>query len=167
MESYTGELCASDVMLRPDQKLDFEKVLDRLAAEGLVAVPTLFVSGPPRTLAEVMQVISERLSAPIVEAVQASLAYASTPSPPPIGVMHVWAFEEVQQGNPDVLVAMGKLWGVDVWIEAIRMEDADLGVVAAGGRAILADRGGSGPAQACNTVRLPGREADYVLFAST
>ncbi len=86
--------------------------------------------------------------------------------PVPAAVMPVWAFEP-EGGSDDILVSSARLWGSDLLVEALRVEDDDdprpvasvrdrflRWTAAAGGRAAL------------KTTRLPGRDGTYVIFAA-
>ena len=103
--------------------------------------------------------------------VRAALAAAeagpcSSSDPWPAAVMPVWAFEPEGRGE-DVLLSSARLWGVDLLLEALRVEgDDDPQPVSAVrerfGRWIAA----AGRHQGVHPVRLPGRGGSYAVFAS-
>jgi hypothetical protein len=91
---------------------------------------------------------------------------APGPDPEPAAVMPVWAFEP-EGGSDDVLVSSARLWGTDLLVEALRVEDDDHPEPAATVRERFrrwANAAGGGRALA--TTRLPGRDGAYVVFAA-
>jgi len=86
--------------------------------------------------------------------------------PEPAAVMPVWEFEP-EDGSDDVLLSSARLWGSDLMVEALRVESEDDPTPVTSVRdrfARWADAAGKG--SELSTVRLPGRDGYYVLFAA-
>jgi hypothetical protein len=80
--------------------------------------------------------------------------------------MPVWAFEPEGE-TEDVLLSSGMLWGADLLIEALRVEGDDNPVpVPAVRDRFLRWAEAAGGRRNLTTVRPPGCEGSYVLFAS-
>ena len=80
--------------------------------------------------------------------------------------MPVWQFEP--EGNcDDVLLSSARLWGVDLLLEALRVEGEDHPEPVPAARERFARwASASGGNRRMATVRLPGREESYAVFAS-
>ena len=107
------------------------------------------------------------IGAPFADAALAA-AESSVPSfdPAPAAVRQVWAFEP--KGPSDaVLISSARLWGSDLFVEALRVEDDDAPVPVEPVRERFARWvavAGIGPA--LKTMRIPGRDGSYVIFAA-
>ena len=122
---------------------------------------------PGYGFAEVIDYLRESVGAPFADAALAA-AERSVPSIEPAcaAVMPVWAFEPEGEGE-DVLLSSATLWNSNVLIEALRVESDDVPVPVASVRDRF-DRWvqAAGFGETRLTVRLPGREGSYVLFAA-
>jgi hypothetical protein len=80
--------------------------------------------------------------------------------------MPVWAF--VPEGGSDgVLISSAQLWGSDLFVEALRVEDDDHPEPVATVRERFARwADAAGGRRALATTRLPGRDGSYVVFAA-
>lgn len=100
--------------------------------------------------------------------VDAALSAASRPGlgsdPDPIAAMPVWAFESDRCG-PDVMLSSARLWGTDLLVEALRVED-DAAPVAAVRARYNRWLAAAGSGRFLRPVRLPGRPGSYALFAA-
>ena len=102
-------------------------------------------------------------------AVSGAAAERSVPAgdPAPAAVMSAWPFEP-EGGSGDALLSSATLRGVDLLVEALRVEDDDDPTPAPSVRdrfrrwADAADHGGK-----LKTTRLPDRDGCYVVFAAT
>jgi hypothetical protein len=75
--------------------------------------------------------------------------------------MPVWAFEP-EGGSDDVLVSSARLWGTDLFVEALRVEDDDHPEPVATVRERFARWiTAAGQGETLKTVRLPGRHGAY------
>ena len=129
--------------------------------------------GPGMIEAEEQALIEQLVAHPAVEALAKSVLHrlarcdeAPGPDPEPAAVMPVWAFEP-EDGSGDVLLSSAKLWGADLLVEALRVEDDDDPTPVPAVRERFrrwADAAGGG--RALSTTRLPGREGSYVIFAA-
>jgi hypothetical protein len=103
--------------------------------------------------------------------VDAALAASNVPSESgetgPIALMQVWAFKPDGAGD-DVLVSSATLWGANLLVEALRVEDDDDPTPVPSVRERF-DRwaAAAGGARALSPVRLPGRQGCYVVFAAS
>lgn len=103
--------------------------------------------------------------------VDAALAARHQPmgggDPPPAAVMQVWAFEP-EGGNEVVLLSSARLWGADLFVEALRVADDDDPAPMPSVRtrfARWAEAAGAG--RPLSPVRLSGRDGSYVVFAAS
>ncbi len=87
-------------------------------------------------------------------------------APPPAALMPVWAFEP-DRGSEDALLSSATLWNSNLLVEALRVADDDDPTPVPSLRERF-DRwvGAARAGRRLATVRLPGREGSYVLFAS-
>ena len=84
----------------------------------------------------------------------------------PAAVMPVWAFEP-DGGSEDVLLSSARLWGTDLLVEALRVEDEDdPAPVPAVRERFRCWADAAGQAERLKAARLPGRDGFYVLFAA-
>lgn len=102
--------------------------------------------------------------------VEAALA-ADNPPPSseqaPVAVMPVWHFGP-EGASEDVLVSSAMLWGVNLLVEALRVEDDDDPAPVPSVRERF-DRWAvaAGSARDLSPMHLPGRQGCYVLFAAS
>jgi hypothetical protein len=85
----------------------------------------------------------------------------------PAAVMPVWAFEP-DGGSEDVLLSSARLWGTDLLVEALRVENEDDPVPVPSVRGRFrrwADAAGQG--ERLKAARLPGRDGRYAIFAAS
>ena len=112
--------------------------------------------------------LRESVGATIVDAALAARdSFVPGSDPPPTAVMPVWAFEPEACGG-DVLLSSARVWGTDLLVEALRVEGDDDPAPVPSVRdrfARWADAAGQG--RELSTVRMPGRDGCYVLFAAT
>ena len=122
---------------------------------------------PDYGFADVIDHLRVSVGAPFADAALAT-AERSVPSiePAPAAVMPVWAFEP-EAGNEDVLLSSAALWNSNLLVEALRVESDDVPVPAPSVRDRF-DRWvrAAGFGETRTTVRLPGRDGSYVLFAA-
>lgn len=153
--------------LSPTETTRLVVVLDQLIEVGALAI---YRVNPPLDRAadwqELVELLRDQLGAIITDAVVASSAYSSTPTPKPQTLVPVWAFESLDAAS-EVLTACGVFSGVPIVFEALPVEDADLtqplpsvAVRFAAWRSAL-DQG----TMLC-TAAIAGRDRAYAVFAS-
>lgn len=124
-------------------------------------------AAPGYGFADVIDHLRAAIGAPFAEAALAA-AERDGPSaePPPAAVMPVWAFEP-DPGNANVLLSSATLWNCNLLVEALRVEGDDEPTPVASVRERFDHWArGAGAAGRLATVRLPGRDGSYVLFAA-
>jgi hypothetical protein len=148
-----------------------ERRLRRLLASlhdyGLVLRACFEPALPNYGFGDAVDYLRSSIGAHIVEAALAAGGPAVPGrEPEPIAVVPVWAFEPESSSN-DVLLSSARLWGTDLLVEALRVEDDDNPVPLASVRQRFehwADAAGS--TRTLKTVRLPRRDGSYVIFAA-
>ena len=122
---------------------------------------------PDYGFADVIGHLRGSVGAPFADAALAA-AERSVPSiePAPAAVTPVWAFEP-EAGNDDVLLCSAALWNSNLLVEALRVESDDVSVPVPSVRDRF-DRWvrAAGFGERRLTVRLPGRDGSYLLFAA-
>jgi len=113
------------VHLTPDQERRLRNVLAALRDYGFVLEVSFEPVPPGYGFADVADHLRATIGPPIADAVLAA-AERSGPSgdPAPAAVMPVWQFEP-EAGSRDVLLSSARLWGVNLLVEALRVEDDD------------------------------------------
>jgi len=155
------------VHLTAREERRLRNVLAAVQDYGFILRATFEPAAPGYGFADVIDHLRASIGAPFAEA---ALAAAERDGPsaeaPPAAVMPVWAFEP-DPGNADVLLSSAALWNCNLLVEALRVEDDDDPTPVASVRERF-DRWarGAGAAGRLATVRLPGREGSYVLFAA-
>ncbi len=143
------------------------ELLRGLQEFGLILAPSLEPAGSSYNFGDLVGHLEGSFGAHILQAALPRKAgFVPGSDPPPVAVMPVWAFE-LEADNEDVLLSSARLWGADLLLEALRLDDEEDAqpvaavrqrfarwVAAAGGRAEVAP------------VRLPGRRGSYAVFAS-
>jgi hypothetical protein len=142
-------------------------VLAALRDWGLILTASLEPVTPGYGFSDVADHLRASIGAPFADAALAAVE-RSVPSvdPAPAAVMPVWTFEP-EGPNDDVLISSARLWGSDLFVEALRVEDDDVPVPVPSVRERFARwiaAAGIGPA--LKTTRLPGRGGSYVIFAA-
>lgn len=165
--SHNGELHISRAWLSSSEAWSLLRLLSGLAEVGLIILPKVLATPLEEGPAAVRAVVAAYATEPLIAAVEAVQAGHAFRLDQPSAVMPVWPFAP-DPGQPEVLLGSGQLWGVDVYLEALPVEDDDLPVPKASvvGR-FEAWRRAVGGDRPPATLRLPGRGDAYVLFAST
>ncbi len=137
--------------------------------DGFGLILPFAVSAWPEALGygRVVQLIADAVGRHFVEAALAAGEPACVgEGPDPVAAVPIWAFEP-EHGSPDVLVSSARLWGVDLFVEALRVEDDETGLPVAAVRARharwLAAAGARRPVRAA---RLTGWPGSYAVFAA-
>jgi hypothetical protein len=155
------------VHLTADEERRLRNVLAALRDYGFILAASFEPALPGYGFGDVIDHLRASVGAPFADAALAA-SERSVPSiePPPAAVMPVWAFEP-EGGSEDALLSSAKLWGTDLLVEALRVEDDDVPVPLASVR-LRFERcaGAAGSTRALKTVRLPRRDGSYVLFAA-
>jgi hypothetical protein len=113
------------VHLTPDEERRLRNVLAALRDYGFILEASFERALPGCGYADVADHLRATIRTPIADAALAA-AERSVPAtdPAPAAVMPVWPFEP-DPGNEDVLLSSARLWGVDLLVEALRVEDDD------------------------------------------
>lgn len=165
--SHNGELHISRAWLSPGEARSLLRLLSGLAEVGLIILPKVQVSPWEEGAAAVRADVAAYATEPLVAAVEAVQAGRASKPDQPAAVMPVWPFAPDPE-QPEVLLGSGQLWGVDVYLEALPVEDDDLPVpMASVAERFETWRRAAGGERPLATIRLPGRGDAYVLFAST
>jgi hypothetical protein len=100
-------------------------LLAALHGTGLILPAGYAVALPGCGYREVVDDLRQSVGAPIVDAfLTASDEASAGREPAPAAVIPVWAFEP-EGGSDDVLLSSARLWGSDLLVEALRVEDDD------------------------------------------
>jgi hypothetical protein len=155
------------VHLTPDEERRLRNVLAALRDYGFILEASFEPALPGCGFADVAAHLRATIGSPIADLALAATA-RSVPAvdPAPAAVMPVWPFEP-DPGNEDVLLSSARLWGVDLLVEALRVEDDDDPTPVPSVRdrfRCWADAAGHGGK--LKTTRLPGRDGCYVVFAA-
>jgi hypothetical protein len=161
-------LFSAEVLMCREDEVRLGTLLSWLQDAGALLLPQPAADGPG-TFDGVLAHLRGTLGAPLVEAgMAADGARAPTSGGAPKALMAVWPFESEGEdpGDPDILLSSGRLWGVDVLIEALRVDGPDHPVPVRAVRPSY-DRwvkaGGGGRLRVA--VQPPGRVDWYVLGA--
>lgn len=165
---FNGTAIGRTVHLTEREKLRLCRVLMTLRDAGLILRPNFAPAHPGFGFAEIVELLRTQVGGPMVDAALAAEGptYAGS-DPDPVAVMPVWGF--VPEGDSDdVLISSARLWGTDLLIEALRVEDVDDPVPVSSVR----DRHAgwmcaSGADRLVKAVQLPGQEGSYVVFAAS
>jgi hypothetical protein len=170
LRCFDASLFASPILITAADEERLNALLIRLQDFGQILIPKVTMAESHLTFAGLVERLRSALGSAVVEAALATPPGTPLGSDPaPAAVMPVWAFE-LEGDDPedeDVLFASGKLWGADVFIEALRVEGDDEAVPVPAvrhrfDRWVRADGGGRNRA----ATHLPGRTGTYVLFAA-
>jgi|HubBroStandDraft_1064217.scaffolds.fasta_scaffold247317_1 hypothetical protein len=155
------------VHLTADEERQMRNVLVALHDYGFILEASVEPMQPGYGFSDVADHIRATIGAPIADAALAA-GERSVPAidPAPAAVMPLWPFEP-EGGSGDVMLSSATLWGVDLLVEALRVEDDDDPTPVPAVRDRFrrwADAAGHGGK--LKTTRLPGRSGCYLLFAA-
>ena len=169
LNCFDATLFSADVHLSREDEARLTALLAWLQDAGILILPK-----PPRgwcgsNFSAVIAHLRGAVGAHVVEAgLAAGPALPNATRSPPAAVMPIWPFEPEGSSGRDILVSSGRLWGVDILLEAFRVDDPDSPesvsavrsrfdrwVWAAGGRRLRA------------VIHPPGEEGCYILAAMT
>jgi hypothetical protein len=164
---FDGSTFGRAVYLTADEERRLRNVLAALRDYGFILEASFEPALPGYGFADVADHLRATIGFPIADAALAATA-RSVPAiePAPAAVMPVWPFEP-EGGGGDALLSSARLWGVDLLVEALRVEDDDDPTPVPSVRdrfrrwADAAGHGGS-----LKTTRLPGRGGCFVVFAA-
>jgi hypothetical protein len=155
------------VHLTLDEERRLRNVLAALRDYGFVLEASFEPALPGFGFADVADHLRATIGAPIADlALAAAERYVPAIDPAPAAAMPVWLFEP-EGGSGDALLSSARLWGVDLLVEALRVEDDDEPTPVPSVRDRFrrwADAAGHGGR--LKTTRLPGRDGSYVVFAA-
>lgn len=165
---YDAAIFTAAAELTAVEAEQLRELLGGLEGLGLVTLPSVAPMSVPSTgLRAVMVQLSDWLAPHVVKAVAATLGQQRSPLAPPNALMPLWPFEPCGDSN-DLLVTTAQLWGCDLHVEALRVEsDEEPRPVPSVAARFAAWRHAAPGHGGLATVRLPGREGRYVLFASS
>lgn len=164
---FDGGTFSRTVYMTAFEERHLRGVLATLRDFGFILEASIQPSSETYGFPEVIDHFRSSVGRHFVKAALAAAGHAfPSTTPAPAAVMPVWAFEP-DGANEDVMLSSGTLWGSDLLLEALRVEDADDPVAVPAARARFdrwtAAAGITGP---LSTTRLPGREGCYVVFAA-
>ena len=155
------------VHLAPDEERRLRNVLAAVHDYGFILAASFEPAEPGYGFGDVIDHLRATIGAPIADAALAAAEREVPPAEPaPAAVMPVWAFEP-EDGNGDALLSSANLWGTDLLVEALRVEDDDDPTPVPSVRERFrrwADAAGKGAR--LKTVRMLGHDGCYVLFAA-
>ena len=164
---YDATIYGCTVYLTPCERRRLRAVLGAAHDYGFIHAPILEPVAPGYGFADVVAHLRASLGVPFADAgLAAAKRTAPDREPPPAALMPVWAFEP-DAGSEDALLSSALLWGSNMLVEALRVEgDYDPTPVAPVRERFDRWAGAARAGRRLATVRLPGREGSYVLFAS-
>lgn len=165
---YNAAIFTTTACLTTAETAQFQDLLSGLDELGLIALPAISPAPSATVRFEgVIAQLSDWLAPHVVDAVAATFGQARSPAPAaPTAIMPLWAFAS-DGGNDDVLVTTARLWGCDLHVEALRVEsDEEPSPVPSVANRFARWRAAAPGAGDLATVRVPGRDGRYVIFAS-
>jgi hypothetical protein len=157
------------VRLTADEERRLRNVLAALRDYGLILGASIepVPPGYGYGYGEVADHLRATIGSPIADAaLSAAERCVPATDPPPVAVMPVWEFDP-DGGSEDALLSSARLWGVDLLVEALRVEDEDdPAPVPAVRERFRRWTDAAGQAERLKAARLPGRDGFYVLFAA-
>ena len=155
------------VHLTPDEERRLRNVLAALRDYGFILEASFEPALPGCGFADVAAHLRATIGSPIADlALGATERSVPAADPAPAALMPVWPFEP-EDGSGDALLSSARLWGVDLLVEALRVEDDDDPTPVPSVRDRFrrwADAAGHGGR--LKATRLPGRDGCYVVFAA-
>jgi len=164
---FDGTTFGRTVHLTGREERRLRNVLAAVQDYGFILRASFEPAAPGYGFADVINHLRASIGAPFAEA---ALAAAERDGPsaeaPPAAVMPVWAFEP-DPDNADVLLNSATLWNCNLLVEALRVvDDDDPRPVASVRERYERWARGASAADRLATVRLPGRDGSYVVFAA-
>ena len=155
------------VHLTADEERRLRNVLAALRDYGLILEASIEPALPGYGFGDVADHLRATIGSPIADAALAAFERCvPATDPPPVAVMPVWEFDP-DGGSEDVLLSSARLWGTDLLVKALRVEDEDDPVpVPAVRERFRRWTDAAGQAERLKAARLPGRDGFYVLFAA-
>ena len=158
---------AMTVQLSVQEEDRLRDLLGSLQDYGLILPPAFAAASDAFGFPDAVDLVRHALGATFVDAALFSGGRPGSGSDPdPVAAMPVWPFEPERAG-PDVLVSSARLWGVDLFVEALRVEDDEEAAPVPAVRERYARWvAAAGAGLAVRPVRLPGRPGCYAVFAA-
>jgi hypothetical protein len=165
LNCFDATLFFADVQLSADDGTRLAAVLGWLQDAGMLLLPVPQGASDCSDLASVLAILRAAFGDQVVEAFLAAgrdLPRANRPAP--TAVMPIWPFEPEGGGSRDVLVGSGRVWGADVLLEALRVDDPDSAEPMPAVRSRF-DRwvGAAGGQRTRAVIHPPGEDGCYVL----
>ncbi len=128
LNCFDASLFVAEVELTDDDRRQLDSVLAWLQEAGILLLPSQDQALARMGANDVVEHLRATVGDQIVEAaLGADPDRLAGDAPAPSAVLPIWPFEA--EGNDpadrDVLLASGRLWGADVLLEALRVEDPD------------------------------------------
>ena len=128
LNCHTAKLFTADVDMSESEEVALASMLAWLQEAGVVMLPAAEGPAAPIAAADFEACVRRTVGDCLVDA-----ALDADPERPaaggsrPIAVMPVWPFEDEGDASADrdVLLSSGRLWGADILLEALRVEDPD------------------------------------------
>jgi hypothetical protein len=128
LNCFDAKLFVADVEMSEADDIQFSSALEWLYEAGIILLPATDLTPGPIGAVDVMHHLRATVGDLLVDA-----ALGADPTRPagtavqPAAVMPVWPFE-AEGDDPDdrdVLLSSGRLWGMDVLLEALRVDGPD------------------------------------------
>ncbi len=156
------------VHLTADEARRLRNVLAALRDYGFILEASIEPALPGYGYGDFADHLRATIGSPIADAALAAVERSvRATDPPPAAVMPVWAFEP-DEGSEDVLLSSARLWGTDLLVEALRVEDEEDPVPVPSVRGRFrrwADA--AGQRERLKAARLLGHDGCYAIFAAS
>lgn len=148
------------------EEFRLRELLRHLQAFGLILPPT-FVIADAIGFTHAIDTIASTVGSSVVDAALAARCNRVGGDPAPVAVMPVWPFEP-EGPEADVMLSSARLWGVDLLVEALRVDDDESGIPV---RAVQ-DRharwlAAAGAGRPVRPIRLSGIQGSFAVFAAS
>ena len=166
-EVTQADVAALRRRLSAQEKDRLRDLLGSLQDYGLILPPAFAAASDAFGFPDAVDLVRQAVGPIFVDAALFSGGRPGPGSDPdPVAAMPVWPFEPERAGS-DVLVSSARLWGVDLFVEALRVEDDEEAAPVPAVRERYARwLAAAGAELAVRPVRLPGRPGSYAVFAA-
>jgi hypothetical protein len=128
LNCFNSQLYVSDVIMSETEEIQLNATLTWLRDAGVLLLPANELVPCTISVADVIDHVRRSVGDLLVDtALSAEPTHLCGNLPQPIAVMPVWPFttEGDDCKDRDVLLSSGRLWGNDILLEALRVDDHD------------------------------------------